>query len=192
MPSSRPLAGDARADHTHATTSRDLAGALQKLVQDLSEERREQPRRCLTARQLLAAAQEIRQELASAGAPAPTASLVLVGIVATVTMITGIVFLTFSMPVLFTLVSALRVEQLLELAAVEEDPPALLALVDQDAVALVGAHLAATLRANQNRCVGHLVLLVHDGAASPHRIRCWRGPGGSPSVAATPAVADAR
>jgi hypothetical protein len=44
----------------------------------------------------------------------------------------------------------LGLEELLELAAVKEDPTALGALVDGHAAALVGSHLATTLR------TGHL------------------------------------
>jgi hypothetical protein len=94
------------------------------------------------------------------------ASLVIVVVVAVVMTVVIVVVGTIVVvvPILVALVAStvapFGVQQLLELATVEEDPPAFLALVDQDAVALVGAHLAATFRASQDRCVSHLVLLV--------------------------------
>jgi hypothetical protein len=122
--------------------------------------------RVLVDTALFAAAEEIREELGGAGAPAPAASFVFVFIVAAVTMavVIGIVVVTVDVPVLFRvlarLVSAFRVQQLLELATVEKESPAFVALVDHDAVALVAAHLAATLRADQDCCASHLILLV--------------------------------
>jgi hypothetical protein len=79
---------------------------------------------------------------------------VVIAVVATMVLVVPIV-----VALVASIMASFRIEQLLELATVEEDPPALLALVDQDAVALVGAHLAATFRASQNRCVSHWVLL---------------------------------
>jgi hypothetical protein len=84
--------------------------------------------------------------------------------------------MVFVVPMLVALVASIvapvRIQQLLKLATVEEDPPALLALVDQDAVALIGAHLAATFRASQYRCISHLVLLLprwrHASVAPPY------------------------
>jgi hypothetical protein len=113
---------------------------------------------------LFPAAEEIREELCGAGSPAPTASLVIVVVVVAMTVVIVVVATMMVVVSVLALVASgvapLRVQQLLELATVEEDSPAFLALVDQDAVALVGAHLAATFRASQDRCVSHFVLLV--------------------------------
>jgi len=83
-----------------------------------------------------------------------------VAIVVVATIVLVVLLLVALVALVASTVAPFRVQQLLELATVEEDPSALLALVDQDAVALVGAHLATTFRASQDRCVSHLVLLV--------------------------------
>jgi hypothetical protein len=46
-------------------------------------------------------------------------------------------------------------EQLLKLMVVEKDPATLLALIDQDPVALVGAHRAAAFGADEGADVAH-------------------------------------
>jgi hypothetical protein len=115
---------------------------------------------------LFAAAEKIREELCGAGAPATAASLLIIVVVVLVTMTIVIVVVGTIVVVVLILVALVAstvalfsIQQLLELATVEKDPTAFLALVDHDAVSLVGAHLAATLRASKNRCVSHFVLL---------------------------------
>jgi hypothetical protein len=84
---------------------------------------------------LLSAAKKIREE---AGRAPPPAAVVLA--VAAVAVMTLLVLAAFAV-IVGLLVATLSVKQLLELTAVEEDPAAVLALIDQDAVALVGASL---------------------------------------------------
>ena len=76
----------------------------------------------------------------------------------------------------------LRVDEPLELAAVEEDPAALAALVDVDAVALVGPHRALALRAGElharangaaSRAVPATVARVDGRALDDLRSRLW-------------------
>jgi hypothetical protein len=52
--------------------------------------------------------------------------------------------------------AGLGVKQSFELTAVKEDPAALLALVHENPVSLVAAHLASALRADQRRCCSHV------------------------------------
>ncbi len=74
--------------------------------------------------------------------------------------------------------AGLSVDQTLELAAIQEDPLAGGALVDRDAVALIGAHLGGALGAEQNRCgLGHSASSagVGEGEGAADSDRCSAG-----------------
>ena len=95
------------------------------------------------------AAEQVAQAAEVAGAAAVLLAMLAAALVAVVAVVAVIAPIPLAAPGVALVVGALRVDQPLELAAVQEDAAAVASLVDLEAAALVRAHRALALGTNE-------------------------------------------